>query len=172
MQRIERSVNTPAPIRNMRTTRRESPGLSPQFNQRAKKRRPFSIGHGLRGGRWPGPRVERDGENCYRGRGWVTARGTIAGDDVKRRGDAVAGFVCLPFIRQPVAAGSPRPNKFLTGFAPVGSATRAEVLEKTRRLGDKETRGFSFQLDSPCLPLSLPPCLCPTPRWHGPEKIL
>src|SRR6476620_10734341 len=112
----------------MRTTQREPPALPRRFIESAKKRRPFSIGLGLRGGRWPGPQVERDGENCYRGRGWVTARSTIAGDDVKRRGDAVAGFFCLPFIRQPVAAGSPRPNKFLTGFAPVGSAIRAELL--------------------------------------------
>jgi hypothetical protein len=37
--------------------------------ERAKKRRPFAcLGHGLRGGRWPGPRVERDGVRCYRGR--------------------------------------------------------------------------------------------------------
>ena len=39
---------------------------------RKKNRRPFAIGRGLRGGRWPGPEVERDGERCYRGRGWVT----------------------------------------------------------------------------------------------------
>ena len=37
-----------------------------------KKRRPFASGHGLRGGRWPGPQVERDGLSCYCGRGWVS----------------------------------------------------------------------------------------------------
>ena len=39
-----------------------------------KKRRPFASGHGLRGGRWPGPQVERDGLSCYCGRGWVSER--------------------------------------------------------------------------------------------------
>ena len=33
---------------------------------------PLLVGHGLRGGRWPGPHVERDGERCYCGRGWVS----------------------------------------------------------------------------------------------------
>jgi len=37
-----------------------------------KKCRPFASGHGLRGGRWPGPQVERDGLSCYCGRGWVS----------------------------------------------------------------------------------------------------
>ena len=37
-----------------------------------KKRRPFASGPGLRGGRWPGPQVERDGLSCYCGRGWVS----------------------------------------------------------------------------------------------------
>jgi hypothetical protein len=39
-----------------------------------KKCRPFASGHGLRGGRWPGPQVERDGLSCYCGRGWVSER--------------------------------------------------------------------------------------------------
>jgi hypothetical protein len=40
-------------------------------NRARKKRRPFVVGPGLRGGRWPEAHVERDGERCYCGRGWV-----------------------------------------------------------------------------------------------------
>jgi hypothetical protein len=32
---------------------------------------PLLVGPGLRGGRWPEAHVERDGERCYCGRGWV-----------------------------------------------------------------------------------------------------
>src|SRR3954468_12434893 len=45
----------------------------------AKKTPSLSIGLGLRGGRWPGPMVERDGLRCYFGRGWVTDGPQIAG---------------------------------------------------------------------------------------------
>src|SRR3954466_9126817 len=44
-----------------------------------KKSPSLSIGLGLRGGRWPGPMVERDGLRCYFGRGWVTDGPQIAG---------------------------------------------------------------------------------------------
>jgi hypothetical protein len=39
-----------------------------------KKCRPFASDTGLRGGRWPGSQVERDGLSCYCGRGWVSER--------------------------------------------------------------------------------------------------
>ena len=32
---------------------------------------PLLVGPGLRGGRWPEAHIERDGERCYFGRGWV-----------------------------------------------------------------------------------------------------
>jgi hypothetical protein len=47
---------------------------APRVPRAHKKRRPFASGHGLRGGRWPGPQVERDGLNCYCSRGWVSDR--------------------------------------------------------------------------------------------------
>ncbi len=79
-----------------------------------KKRRPFASGHGLRGGRWPGPQVERDGLNCYRGRGWVTNGQSIAsGSDLKRRESPPPGLSAYQGIRGPVHAGSSRPADFL-----------------------------------------------------------
>lgn len=71
-------------------------------SRRNKKRRPFAIGHGLRGGRWPGPQVERDGENCYRGRRLGDHRPQIARRRrLKKAGIAVAGIVCLPSHTRP-----------------------------------------------------------------------
>jgi hypothetical protein len=40
---------------------------------------PLFVGPGLRGGRWPEAHVERDGERCYFGRGWVLPA-SIAGN--------------------------------------------------------------------------------------------
>ncbi len=52
---------------------RRAVGMAP-YPRAHKKCRPFASGHGLRGGRWPGPQVERDGLSCYCGPGWVSER--------------------------------------------------------------------------------------------------
>jgi hypothetical protein len=41
---------------------------------------PVQLGHGLRGGRWPGPIIVRDGESCYRVREPWFSRSTKQGD--------------------------------------------------------------------------------------------
>ena len=62
-----------------------------------KKRRPISSGRGLRGGRWPGAQVERDGSSCYCGRGWVSDGPTIAGRQrLVWAGSLPPGLYCLP----------------------------------------------------------------------------
>ena len=74
-----------------------SPGTMNQATTAAhKKRRPFASGHGLRGGRWPGPQVERDGLNCYCGRGWVSDRSNNSmAAAITLGGIAAAGIVSL-----------------------------------------------------------------------------
>jgi len=63
--------------------------------ERAKNRRPLSIGRGLRGGRWPGPEVERDGEKCYRDRGWVTTGSEGTKTTVEVRNTVVTRDCCF-----------------------------------------------------------------------------
>ena len=41
---------------------------------------PVQLGRGLRGGRWPGPIIVRDGERCYRVREPWFSRSTKQGD--------------------------------------------------------------------------------------------
>ena len=77
---------------------------------RAKKRRPFAcLGHGLRGGRWPGPRVERDGVKCYRGRALV--------DSQTRKARAIVGLE----VRDPRL---PRGRFVYLGYASSGELVR------------------------------------------------
>jgi hypothetical protein len=69
-----------------------------------KKRRPFASGHGLRGGRWPGPQVERDGLSCYCGRGWVSERSDNSmAAAISLGGIAATGVVSLKSHTRPAS---------------------------------------------------------------------
>lgn len=77
----------------------------------------LSIGHGLRGGRWPGPLVERDGLRCYFGRGWVSDGHKIAWRQATYRGGiAAAGMVCLLGLTCLIRVGSSG-KKFFSMFS-------------------------------------------------------
>ncbi len=73
--------------------------------QRIKNAVPLLVGPGLRGGRWPEAHVERDGERCYCGRGWV-----LPAQTARRRQLLGAGppspFISLIALRDSFAAGS------------------------------------------------------------------
>jgi hypothetical protein len=98
--RLDLQFTRRAASANFRQTRVSAPRAH-------KKRRPFASGHGLRGGRWPGPQVERDGSRCYCGRGWVSERSNNSvAAAISLGGIAAAGFVSHPLIRGPIAAGS------------------------------------------------------------------
>jgi hypothetical protein len=77
-----------------------------------KKRRPFASGHGLRGGRWPGPQVERDGLSCYCGRGWVSERSNNSmAATITLGGIATAGVVTLASDTRPASDRFTRAQK-------------------------------------------------------------
>src|SRR5207244_1236059 len=76
---------------------RKAPGV---VRSRRIKTPSLSIGRGLRGGRWPGPMVERDDLRCYFGRGWVTDGRKIAGRQRQTKaGSPPPGFLTIKRTR-------------------------------------------------------------------------
>ena len=77
------------------------------------------FGHGLRGGRWPGPHVERDGERCYRGRGLAIPDGHEQHGDERLwrcgRPPVATDCVMLPSITPAVAGWFDRRRRVFVG---------------------------------------------------------
>jgi hypothetical protein len=67
---------------------------------------PLLVGPGLRGGRWPEAHVERDGERCYCGRGWVLPAPNSTATAATLGGTAGAFFGFLIALRDFVTGGS------------------------------------------------------------------
>src|SRR4051794_34676471 len=88
--------------RRMHSSERHKPAT--RATAGVKKTSSLSIGLGLRGGRWPGPMVERDDLRCYFGRGWVTDGPQIAGRKrVIEAGSPPPGFLRLSTFTPPAS---------------------------------------------------------------------